>query len=377
MQSATRLTINLSALQHNWLWLQAQLPQGSRCAGVVKANAYGLGFEKCALALHKVGCRTFCVATGQEGIALRSALPQDDVRIVVMGGFFAGESRVFRAHNLTPALNTPLQAEEWASENIRTEIIAESFLQLDTGMGRLGFAEEDIDWLHHHWQKDSFKKFGIRTFMSHLACADTPHHPQNASQLAYFQWFMESFPGHQGSLANSAGLFLGAPYHFDLARPGIALYGGNPFDAGTAEFNAVAAQQRQVVTAETRIISIQTLTRNKGIGYGATYRGQKGQRLATIAAGYADGLLRSLSDTGCVDIHGYAAPIIGRVSMDLITVDISHIPTERVQEGDQVILIGGKASLMQQAAAASTISYELLTALGNRYKRTYVTDDML
>jgi len=344
------LTVDLDAVAGNWRLLCDRLSKP--CAGVVKADAYGLGLGPVARTLAAAGCTTFFVALAEEGLRLRRILPE--ARIFVLTGAMPGTERVLTEARLIPVLNTLEQAAAWLAH---APADAPHGLHVDTGMSRLGLPPEDIDALP--------AGFAPCLVMSHLACADDPGHPLNAAQLAAFTQARQRFPTAEASLANSSGVFLGTGYGFDLGRPGIALYGGNPTPGAPNPM-------RQVVTLEARILQVRHVDTPLTVGYGATHQCEGGTRLATVAAGYADGVHRALGNVGKGILGDQSVPMVGRVSMDLIVFDVTAVPAGLARPGQSITLIGPSHTADDLAAEAGTISYEILTSLGHRTARTYV-----
>jgi alanine racemase len=323
----TRVTIDTAALAANWRLLKGL--SGGDCAAVVKANGYGLGIETIAPALASAGCRTFFVAHTLEGVKLREQLR--DVTIIVLHG--AHQPKLLKEFNLIPCLNGP-QDLQWTGP---------AWLHIDTGMNRLGFDLRDVP--------ESLKPAGI---MSHLACSDEREHHMNIEQLKKFRAVRARYNGIPASFANSSGVFLGPHYHFDLLRPGVALYGVNP---SPWQSNPM----QRVVSVSVPVLQTREIEAGETAGYSATWLAQRRTKLATIECGYADGLLRSLSGRGFAAIHGVKVPFAGRVSMDMIILDITDAPP--VQVGDNAELIGEHISVDDVATAAGTIGYEVLTSL--------------
>ena len=336
------LQIDIGAIVANWKALAAKAP-GARAAAVVKADGYGLGAAHVAPALYEAGARDFFVALAQEGRAIRPLLP-DDARINVLSGHMAGEDLT----GLVPVLNSP---EQFFRD--RTTRPGQPFaIQLDSGMNRLGM--EPAEWAGLRDEAIAARPDFI---MSHLACADEPDHPANAAQLTAFREMTEGCDVPL-SLAATGGILLGPDYHFDLVRPGVGLYGGMPF-----------ADARQVVRLSLPVIQTRSVQPGELVGYGATWYAGAATRVATVAAGYADGVLRALSSSGAsLYAGGVACPIVGRVSMDLITADVSALS----QVPDALDLICDEQPIDVVADFAGTIGYEILTSLGNRYPRTWL-----
>ena len=358
------LTIDLGALARNYRLLADRLG-GARCAAVVKADAYGLGVARVAPVLSRAGCRTFFVATVEEGIGLRRVLPEAE--IAVLNGAPAGAEAALAEHRLTPVLNDLGQIERWAAlaraRGGLDAIVHDAIVHVDTGMNRLGLPACEVDRLAAETERlDGLR---VRLIMSHLACAEERDNPMNPAQRAAFIAARAKLPAAPASLANSSGIFLGADYHFDMARPGVALYGVNPTPGAS---NPMA----EVVHLQSKIIQVRDVDRGQTVGYGAAHRTAAPGRIATVPVGYADGYLRSLGNRASAAIGGAKVPVVGRVSMDLITLDVSSLPPDRAGPGAPVELIGGACPIDEVAACAGTIAYEILTSLGKRYDRRYV-----
>ncbi|RIY02430.1 alanine racemase [Aureimonas flava] len=353
------LTVDLGALARNHRRL-AERAGGAAVAGVVKADAYGLGVAAVAPALHAAGCRTFFVAHLAEALRLRPALP-GEAEIFVLNGLLPGDEPLCAASGFRPVLNSGEQLDAWGALGRALGRALPAAIQVDSGMSRLGLAPGEVAGL----VGDPSRLDGIETVlvMSHLACADEPDHPANAAQLAAFEALAAGLPAARRSLANSAGLFLGDRFRFDLARPGIALYGGAPTSGRPNPMEPV-------VRLDARVIQVREVPAGAGIGYGFAAVAERPMRLATLSVGYADGWLRASGNRGAAFFRGRRLPITGRVSMDSIIVEAGDAP---LGAGVLVELIGPDATLDAAAAAAGTISYEILTALGHRYERRYVT----
>lgn len=356
-----RLTIDLGAIQRNYALLQLQA-KGAETGAVVKANAYGLGLDKVAPSLWAAGARRFYVAQIEEGLAVRALLPVAD--IVVMAPVMPESLELARAADIVLALNSPSDLAYWREDEGAAEKPVSAQLHFDTGMTRLGFDDAGADAL---WDSmTEAESFAIVETSTHLACADDPEDPANRAQLARFIRATRGAPvGVRRSLANSSGVFLGPDFHQTCVRPGMALYGLNPTPGRPNPMQSA-------VRLEIRTLQTRTLERAETVGYGGTATAPPGARIATIAAGYADGLHRSLSNTGAVYVAGRRAPIIGRVSMDLIAIDISEFGEDAIRPGDFVEAIGPNQPADVLADAGGTIGYEMLTSLGRRYARSYV-----
>lgn len=356
MDPSAILHIDLAAIAENWRLLAARAAPGA-VAGVVKANAYGLGADKVAPALRAAGCRHFFVAHLAEGIALRETLGSGPM-IAVLNGFAPGADGDAA---LVPVLNSLGDVLAHAAAGRSAGQARRALLHLDTGMARLGLdAAEQARLVADH---SLLAGLDLLYVMTHLACADEPDHPLNAEQAARFDRACSVLPKFKRSFANSSGLFLGADYASDLARPGCALYGINPTPG-------LPNPLRQVLRLEAPVLQIREIPAGASVGYGASFMAARPSRIATIAVGYADGYLRSLSGQGGAAYRGLMLPLVGRVSMDLITLDVTDVPG--LVPGDAVTLIGGAApSPDDLAARAGTIGYEILTSLGARYRRAY------
>jgi len=347
------LTVSLAAIAGNWRTLRDAAPH-AEIAAVVKADGYGLGAAPIAAKLKALGCITFFVATLDEGRALRPVVGTGP-RIFVLNGLPPGAASAFAAHALSPVLNSLEEIREWADAGKRPAAI-----HVDTGMTRAGLCPDELTLLAGDAQL--LTRLDTSFVMSHLACGDEADHVSNRTQLSRFKSALAMLPLAQASLSASSGIFLGPEYHFDLVRPGIALYGGNPL-TGTPNPMRGAA----VLTAE--VLGIRTLARGETAGYGATYAATHESRLAVCNIGYADGILRSLSNRGAAYFGDIACPYAGRVSMDLLTIDVSAVPASEIARGSLVEIIGPHMSVEEMAARAGTANYEILTGLGSRFTR--------
>lgn len=356
-----RVTVDLAALVDNWRTVAAEVA-GAETAAVLKADGYGSGLEQAGAALARAGCRTFFVARPGEGLLLRRITP--DAAIYVLDGLLPDAADRYIASNLRPVLGSLPEIGEWA-EVKRQGASAGSALHIDTGMNRLGLTHAEARDIAD--DRDLLAALAPSLVMSHLACAETPAHPLNARQQAAFGNARALFADIPASLANSAGAFLGPDYRFDMVRPGIALYG--------AQFLPDRPPLKPVVTLEARILQVRDAAPGETVGYGATETIRNPARVAVLAAGYADGYHRAASSAdgrpgARVFIRGRFAPLVGRVSMDLVAVDVTAIPG--VTRGDWAELFGPHVPVDEVAAHAGTIGYELLTGLGPRYERRYV-----
>ncbi len=345
MSLAARLTIDLGAIVRNWQALDALSRPDCETAAVVKANGYGCGAGKVGQALARAGTQTFFVAVPDEGAELRAAIGSEPA-IYILGGYGRDQQAVYAAQDLRPVLNSADQARAWFSDCPG----APSAVQIDTGMNRLGMEADEFAGL-------GALPTSVDLIMSHMGNADAPEHPINAQQLAAFRTMTEGAIARK-SLSATAGLLLGEDYHFAMTRMGIGLYGGWPF-----------LDAEPVVQIEAPVIQTRTVEIGETVGYGATWVADRRSTVATISAGYADGLIRYLSHGATAFLNGHPVPFAGRVSMDLITLDVSDRPCE---PGDMVELIGPNQTIDDVARAAGTIGHEILTSLGTRYGRRYL-----
>ncbi len=361
MGTGARLTVDLGALIANYREL-ARRTAPAKCAAVVKADAYGIGLEKASRALAAAGCKIFFVATPDEAVSLRKSLPA--AVIYVLDGLMPGNAGDFAAHDLRPVLGSPEEIDEWAKFCASYDGAPGAALHIDTGMNRLGLNAGEIKIIAR--RSGGFEHIDTSLLMSHLACADTPDHPLNLQQLAAFNQLRALLPHAPASIANSGGVLLGKPWHLDLVRPGIALYGGEAV-AG------VKNPMQGVISIEAQIARIRDVEPGESIGYGAAYKCRAASKIATLPIGYADGIFRNLGEAGMhVCVSGHPAPVIGRISMDLITIDVTGIPEKFAHRGAWVELVGRHNSVDDLARRAGTIGYEILTSLGKRYERVYV-----
>ena len=362
--AAAALTIDLGAVAANWRLLR-DLSRPAECAAVVKADGYGLGLEQVGRAVSAAGCGRFFVARAEEGLALRGALGGDAAIYVLDGPGRPSDATALEAAGLVPVLNSPEDVATWAAKpgagRPRRAILA-----VDTGMNRLGLSPSEMRDLTS--RPGALDGLEIDFVMSHLACGEERNNPANALQRALFDELRAPLAGVPASLANSAGIFLGPGYRYDLTRPGAAIYG---ISAATG----ASERMREVVGLKAPILQVRTVDRDSAVGYGATCRVPKGARLATVAAGYADGYLRALGNRGHGHVGPVRVPVVGRVSMDLVTFDISGTPEGAVKAGDHIDLISGRHTVDDLASEAGTIGYEILTALGRRYRRRYENGD--
>ncbi|MDO9417548.1 alanine racemase [Pararhizobium sp.] len=367
--ASNRLTIDLEALVDNWRKM-GRLSGKARAAAILKADAYGLGIEPVAEALYEAGARDFFVANAEEGADLRPLVP--DGRIYILAGMWPGNEPLFFDNGLVPIINSEEQLAVYMAA-ISERGDHPCVLHVDTGMNRLGLSVEEALALANDPARPA--SFSPVLVMSHLACADDKNHPANRQQLESFRAVSAAFEGVESSLANSAGVHLGPDFHFDLTRPGIAVYGG-------AAANGGQNPMRPVVTAEARIVQIREAKAGTSASYGATATLARDSRIATVAIGYADGYHRAsgsgvpLRATGIPGAFGFVVghrvPLIGRVTMDLTLFDVTDVPETAVRAGDYIEIFGSNIPVDEAARAAGTIGYEMLTSLGNRYERLYL-----
>jgi len=341
--------------------LQSQLG-GVECGAVVKANAYGLGLGPVARRLAAEGCRRFFIADINEGVLLRDTLAPHaaDATIYAFDGVASGDEVSFDNHNLVPVLGDPDQIARWAAHG-RANGGRRAAIKLDTGMGRAGLTPVEFD----AFAASPADGLEVELIMSHLACADEPDNPLNRDQLARFRIARDRLPDARASLVNSAGIFLDPDFHFDLARPGAALYG----------INCVPDQPNrmaQVVRLQAKILRLRDVDSEMSVGYGATRRVPGGHRLATVAMGYADGYPRTLSNCGIGYVGDTEVPVVGRISMDLTTFDVTGAPADALNTGDSIELIGPHYDVDDLARETGTIGYEILAGLGARIARVYL-----
>jgi alanine racemase len=360
--SGSVLTIDLDAIAHNYRRLQQELG-GVDCAAVVKADAYGLGVPHVAPALARAGCRVFFVAHADEGVTLRRVLPEAE--IFVFNGALPGAEAAFAEHRLAPVLNSLGAILAWATFCGGHGPLPAA-LHIDTGMSRLGLPQDELVRLTQ--EPERLAGIDLRYIISHLACAEERESPMNASQLAELEAALGRLPPARVSFANSSGIFLGPGYHFDLGRPGVALYGANPTPG-------CPSPMTHVVTLQSPIIQVREIDPPRTVGYGAAHRAEGHAIIATVPVGYADGYLRSASGRGRARIAGHEVPVVGRVSMDLITLDVTGLPPGLARPGAVVDLIDGDHPVDALAEEAGTIPYEILTSLGWRYARRYLNGD--
>jgi len=357
------LTIDLAAIEANWRAL-GRRAMPAECAAVVKADGYGLGAEPVGKRLARAGCRSFFVADLAEARRLRAALP--DPAIYVLDGVLPTTASAFADINARPVIGSMAELAEWDAFCAGSGWHGGAALHVDTGMNRLGISADDAAALAPRIRAENH---GITLLMSHLACADAPEHPLNQKQIALFREVRLLYRGIPSSLAASSGIFLGNTAHCDMIRPGAALFGVNPTRGKSNPMQAA-------VELKAHVLQVRTVRKSETVGYGGMWTARHAARIAIVAAGYGDGYLRSASATdeapgADVVVAGKRCPLAGRISMDLMAVDISGLPEKAVRRGDLVTLIGDGVDVDDVADKAGTIGYEVLTNLGRRYHRVY------
>jgi alanine racemase len=363
------LTVDLGALAANWRLLRDQA-QGAECAAVIKADAYGIGTEPAARALNRAGCTTFFVAQLSEAARARAACRQ--ATIYVLNGLPPGSAASYAALRVRPVLGSREEIEEWAALCRTAGEALPAAIHVDTGMNRLGLRlQEALAFKDDPLLRD----FELALVMSHFVSSEVPNDPLNGHQMAAFKAVRAAFLPVAASLCNSSGIFLPQRPHFSLVRPGYALYGGNPKPG-------LPNPMHSVVRLEARVIQLREVPPGETVGYNGLWTANRNRRLATLSVGYADGYPRAASATdakaqagvaaGVALVAGWRCPFAGRVSMDLLSVDVTGVPIDAVKRGDLVTLIGDELTIDDVGARAGTIGYEILTGLGPRYARAYV-----
>jgi alanine racemase len=360
------LTVDLAALEDNWRALGRRV-MPSECSAVIKADAYGCGIEPVAARLSKAGCKTFFVADLAEARRARSAAP--GAAIYVLNGLLPGTASAFADLHARPVIGSMAELAEWDAFCTGQQWQGGAALHVDTGMNRLGISPNEAAALAPRIRSENH---GITLLMSHLACSEVEDHPLNQRQINLFREVRILYRGIPSSLANSSGIFLGNAAHCDMVRPGVALYGVNPTPGRSNPM-------RPVIELQARIVQLRVVPKGETVGYDAAWTARRVTKLAVVAVGYADGYLRAASasdDAPGADaiVAGKRCPIAGRVSMDLIAIDITSLPDNSVRRGELATLIGDEISVDDVAHAAGTIGYEVLTGLGRRYHRVYRAD---
>ncbi|PWC96332.1 alanine racemase [Azospirillum sp. TSO5] len=358
------LTVDLGAVVANWTQLRDRVAP-AECSAVVKADAYGLGVARVVPALAAAGCRTFVVAQFEEALTVRRALEPvaPEAQVFSLGGLPAGCEGEFIANRILPVLNHLGEIAAWRAFAASRGEGLPAVIHIDTGMNRLGLGPDELDILAA--EPDRLEGIDVRYWMTHLACADEFDSPMTGEQRDRFRAALARLPKAKASFANSSGIFHGKDHHFDLARPGCALYGVNPTPH-------LPNPMRGTVRLDARLLQVRNCAPPMTVGYGAAHKVTGPARIATIGVGYADGYMRSLGGKGHIFVDGVAAPIVGRISMDLITIDVTGLPESVAHAGRLVELIGPNRPVDTVAAEGGTIGYEILTSLGRRYHRVYV-----
>lgn len=373
------LTVDLDAIAANWLQLKSYVSP-AECSAVVKANAYGLGVAQVSKVLYRSGCRTFFVANIQEAIELKQILNVDDINIFVLSGCASGDELLFIEQKISPVIISMEMLRRWSAicSESPSALLPETALKINTGMTRLGLDPDELQAILDS-QNESKSLLGagnIRVLLSHFACADEVGHELNAVQIEQFAKAVEMLkkrvPGLRASLANSSGIYLAQKPHWDIVRPGVSLYGGNPTPGKTNPM-------RPVVDLSLPVLQIRSASKGESIGYGATATLGSDRVLAVVAGGYADGLFRALSNkaVGVMSVQGAVVrvPLVGRVSMDSCIFDVTEVANQApVAVGDSIEILGKQHGVDDLAESANTISYEVLTSLGVRYKRVYLSE---
>jgi len=359
------LTVDLTAIEANWRALGRRATP-SECAAVLKADAYGCGLVEVGAHLAKAGCKTFFVADLDEARGLRAVAPE--AAIYVLNGLLPGTAAAFADARARPVIGSLVELAEWDAFCSAQSWTGGAALHVDTGMNRLGISANEAAALAPRIRAENH---GITLVMSHLACADQPEHPLNDKQIKLFREVRLLYRGIPSSLANSSGVFLGNPAHCDVVRPGAALYGVNPTPGHSNPM-------QPVVRLEAHVLHVRSVPKGETIGYGAVWTARHLSRIAVCAVGYGDGYLRAASSTNEAPgadaiVAGKRCPIAGRISMDLLAIDITALPENAVRRGDVATLIGDEITVDDLANKAGTIGYEVLTSLGRRYHRVYRT----
>ncbi|TVQ85143.1 MAG: alanine racemase [Micavibrio sp.] len=358
------LTVDLAAVAENYRIICQHLAKGATSAAVVKADAYGLGMEECSRTFHQAGCRFFFVTSLDEALAFRKI--QKDWPVATLHGLGGlrniHDISAYYQNNIIPCLNSLEEVRLWHAAAKQTGQRLPALLHVDTGMSRLGLPPEEFAQFKEH--RDDFSGIAFLYVISHLACADEPDNPATEDQYKKFCDIKEALPDIPGCFANSAGVFYDPKLHFDMVRPGAALYG--------LQLSPRQPEMQPCLYLTAPVLQLRSLNKGDPVGYGSTWRVQKNNSLiATIPAGYAQGYLRCLGNKGRVYIHGTECPVVGRVSMDLVTIDVTEV-ADRIKCGDRVEILGKNRRADTVAAEAGTIGYEILTSLGKIRPRLYL-----
>ena len=357
----TTLEIDLKSICHNFKKIKKKVSKNCIVAATVKANAYGLGVEQVTKSLIKHKCKDFFVATLMEGIELRSY--NKSVHIYILNGLDVGKCSIYKKYKLIPVLNSIKQIREYETYQSKIKKSMDAIIHFDTGMSRLGLDEDETRKLINN-RNNILKKTNIKYIMSHLACGDDPKSKKNNEQLKTFREISKSFKNIKMTLANSAGILLGKNYHFDMVRPGISIYGGS---AQKNEKNTY----KHVIKLTAKLIQIRQIKKGSTVGYGATYKAKQKMTIGTISIGYADGLNRLFSNNMKCYYKNKEVNVIGRISMDLVTLDLSKFQKKDIQIKNRIEVINDQNNINQICMNIETIPYEILTNLGHRYSRKY------
>jgi alanine racemase len=360
---SAQLAVRLGALAANHREIRHRAA-GSAVAPVVKADAYRMGMIPVATALAAEGTDSFFVARLEEGISLRETLP--DARIFVFDGAIPGTIEALIARRLIPVLNSADEIAEWSAAARARKTILDAALQIDTGMNRSGLSQGEVADLAANPSR-ALAGISLTLIMSHLACADEPEHEQNRRQRDRFRAALAALPPAPASLAASAGIELGHDYLFDMVRPGMALYGGKPIPSRANPY-------RTVVLLTSQVLQLRHLAAGETVGYSATFAARRPTTVAIVAFGYADGIIRASGTKGRAAIGGVLVPFAGRISMDLLALDVTDVPQHALHRGAEVEFLGDTISLDDAARAAGTITHEVLTAISPRARRIYLGD---
>ncbi len=355
------LIIDLEALSHNYRTLCSQLKDGVSCAAVLKANAYGMGIKEASTHLYQTGCRHFFLAHLTEAIELQQFVKRD-ASIYVLNGLRKGDEEAYAHYDLIPVLSDLIQIQTWNTFSKKKQQRLKAALHFDTGMTRTGISSRSLRELN----LENLSHTEIVCVMSHLACAYQASHPMNEIQRLSFEALRHRFPSALASLSASGGFFLAPDYHYDLIRPGLALTG-----CRSAMIHG-EYRLKPVLKAYAQILQINEIDCGESIGYDATFTALRASRIATLGVGYADGYLRSLSNCGEVYFDGHLLPVVGRVSMDLLTIDVTDMPPDNIHVGDWVELFGDNVWADKLAEKAGTVSWEFFTRMGSRFERFYL-----
>jgi alanine racemase len=362
-QAGGILTVDLAALEANWRALSRRATP-TECAAVIKADGYGCGIAQVAHKLDRAGCKTFFVADLAEAAAARAIAPE--AAVYVLNGLMPGTAAAFAELRARPVIGSLVALAEWDAFCSANDWRGGAALHVDTGMNRLGISANEAAALAPRIRSENH---GITLVMSHLACAELPEHPLNERQIKLFREVRMLYRGIPSSLANSSGIFLGNAAHCDMVRPGVALYGVNPTPGKSNPM-------RPVIELQARIVQVRSVPRGETVGYDAQWTAKRATRIAVVAVGYADGFLRAAGSSdeqpgADAIVAGQRCPLAGRISMDLMAIDITDLPDNAARRGDLATLIGHEISVDDVATIAGTIGYEVLTSLGRRYHRIY------